>query len=75
MRLQYSKSLGTASLTTSQRYIHPLPETIQRAVARLEQYRKTEAAGSVQAFRGAKIGDTCYSFSYIPEAQVVVVGK
>ena len=35
---------GHASVTTSQRYVHPLPETIQRAVARLEQYRKTEAA-------------------------------
>src|SRR5215469_6846653 len=33
---------GHASVTTSQRYIHPLPETIQRAVARLEQYRKME---------------------------------
>jgi hypothetical protein len=34
---------GLASVTTSQRYIHPLPETIQRAVARLEQYQRTEA--------------------------------
>ena len=35
---------GHASVTTSQRHIHPLPETIQRAVARLEEYRRTEAA-------------------------------
>jgi integrase len=35
---------GHASVTTSQRYVHPVPETIQRAVARLEQYRKTEAS-------------------------------
>jgi integrase len=35
---------GHASVTTSQRYVHPVPETIQRAVVRLEQYRKTEAA-------------------------------
>jgi integrase len=35
---------GHASVTTSQRYIHPLPETIQRAVTRLEEYRRTEAA-------------------------------
>ena len=34
---------GHASVTTSQRYVHPVPETIQRAVVRLEQYRKTTA--------------------------------
>lgn len=31
-------------MTTSQRYVHPVPETIQRAVTRLGEYRKTEAA-------------------------------
>jgi len=35
---------GHASVDTSQRYVHPLPETIQLAVARLEEYRKAEAA-------------------------------
>jgi integrase len=35
---------GHASVTTSQRYVHPVPETIQLAVTRLEQYRKAEAA-------------------------------
>lgn len=35
---------GHASVTTSQRYVHPVPETIQRAVSRLGEYRKAEAA-------------------------------
>jgi len=34
---------GHASVTTSQRYVHPVPETIQRAVSRLAAYRKAEA--------------------------------
>jgi hypothetical protein len=29
---------------TSQRYMHPVPETIQRAVNKLGEYRKAEAA-------------------------------
>ena len=35
---------GHASVTTSQRYVHPVPETIQRAVSRLGEYREAEAA-------------------------------
>lgn len=35
---------GHASVTTSQRYMHPVPETIQRAVSKLGEYRKAEAA-------------------------------
>jgi len=35
---------GHASVTTSQRYMHPVPETIQRAVNKLGDYRKAEAA-------------------------------
>ena len=35
---------GHASVDTSQRYVHPVPETIQLAVTRLEEYRKAEAA-------------------------------
>ena len=38
------KIAGHASVVTSQRYVHPVPETIQLAVTRLEQYRKAEAA-------------------------------
>ena len=63
---------GHASVTTSQRYIHPLPETIQRAVARLEQYRKTEAAAQRPSLSGVPKSVTPAT---VPEAQVVVVGK
>ena len=35
---------GHASVTTSQRYMHPVPETIQRAVSKPGEYRKAEAA-------------------------------
>jgi len=35
---------GHASVTTSQRYVHPVPETIQRAVNKLGEYRKAEAS-------------------------------
>jgi integrase len=35
---------GHASVMTSQRYMHPVPETIQRAVRKLGEYRKAEAA-------------------------------
>ena len=35
---------GHASVMTSQRYVHPVPETIQLAVTQLELYRKAEAA-------------------------------
>ena len=34
---------GHASVTTSERYVDPVPETIARAIARLDEYRKTEA--------------------------------
>jgi len=34
---------GHASVTTSQLYVHPVPETIQLAVTRLERCRKAEA--------------------------------
>jgi len=47
-----------ASVTTSQRYIHPLPETIQRAVARLEQYRRADAA------------ERCPNLSLVPKLEV-----
>lgn len=35
---------GHASVTTSQRHMHPVPETIQRAASKLGEYRKAEAA-------------------------------
>lgn len=34
---------GHASVTTSQRYVHPVPETVARAIGRLEEYRKFDA--------------------------------
>jgi len=34
---------GHASVTTSQRYVHPVPETIARAMRKLDEYRKLEA--------------------------------
>jgi integrase len=34
---------GHASVMTSQRYMHPVPETIQRAVSKLGEYRIAEA--------------------------------
>ena len=33
---------GHASVTTSQRYVHPVPETLTRAMERLEAYRKAD---------------------------------
>jgi len=47
---------GHASVTTSQRYVYPVPETIQRAVSRLGEYRKAEAAA--QRPRLEKFGKT-----------------
>ena len=35
---------GHASVTTSQRYVHPVSETIRRAVSRVGEYCKAEAA-------------------------------
>ena len=34
---------GHTSVTTSQRYVHPIPETMARAMARLDTYRKLDA--------------------------------
>lgn len=34
---------GHASVTTSQRYVHPVPETMIRAMQRLDAYRKLDA--------------------------------
>jgi len=34
---------GHASVTTSQRYVHPVPETIARAIEKLGEYRKRPA--------------------------------
>lgn len=34
---------GHASVTTSQRYVHPVPETMMRAIERLDAYRKLDA--------------------------------
>jgi integrase len=34
---------GHASVTTSQRYVHPVPETMTRAIERLDAYRKRDA--------------------------------
>jgi integrase len=34
---------GHSSVTTSQRYVHPVPETMIRAIARLDAYRKEDA--------------------------------
>ena len=31
---------GHASITISQKYVHPIPEVLENAWARLEQYRK-----------------------------------
>jgi len=33
---------GHASVITSQRYIHPVPETMTRAIERLNAYRKLD---------------------------------
>ena len=67
---------GHASVTTSQRYIHPLPETIQRAVARLEQYRRTEAAAQRPSLSVVpKSGVPAIVSATVPVAQGVAVGK
>lgn len=34
---------GHASVTTSQRYVHPVPETMMLAMTRLDAYRKLDA--------------------------------
>ena len=34
---------GHASVNTSQKYVHPVPETMARAMARLDTYRKLDA--------------------------------
>jgi hypothetical protein len=34
---------GHASVITSQRYVHPVPETMMRAIERLDTYRKLDA--------------------------------
>jgi integrase len=41
---------GHASVTTSQRYVHPVAETIKRAINMLDDYRKLDAES-----RGAKL--------------------
>lgn len=37
---------GHASVTTSQRYVHPVPETIARAIEKLDEYRRRPATFS-----------------------------
>lgn len=50
---------GHASVTSSQRYVHPIPETIQRAVNRLGEFRKAEyAAQRPKLEMVAKAGDS-----------------
>jgi len=66
---------GHASVTTSQRYVHPLPETIQRAVARLEQYRRTEAAAQRPSLSAANSGMVATVSATVPVAKAAAVGK
>lgn len=40
---------GHASVTTSQRYVHPVPETMARAVAKLDEYRRLDAESRSKA--------------------------
>jgi len=67
---------GHASVTTSQRYIHPLPETIQRAVARLEKYRRTEAAAQRPSLSVVpKLSLPATDSATLQMAKAVAVGK
>ena len=67
---------GHASVTTSQRYIHPLPETIQRAVARLEQYRRTDTAAQRPSLSVVpKLGVPATVSATVSTEQTVAVGK
>lgn len=67
---------GHASVTTSQRYVHPLLETIQRAVARLEQYRRTDAVAQRPSLSVVpKLGVPATVSATVPAAQAVAVGK
>jgi len=34
---------GHASVTTSERYVHPVSDTMKKAMAKLEDYRKSDA--------------------------------
>jgi len=46
---------GHASVTTSQRYVHPVPETMARAIEKLDEYRKRSATVSATSSeRGRK---------------------
>jgi integrase len=63
---------GHASVTTSQRYIRPLPETIQRAVARLKQHRRTEAAAQRPSL---SVVPTPGVPATVPKAQAAAAGK
>jgi integrase len=42
---------GHASVTTSQRYVHPVSETLSRAFEKLENYRKIESDGGKRQVR------------------------
>jgi len=65
---------GHASVTTSQRYVQPVPETMARAVARLEEYRKMEAESrSIQASAERK-SDAPATVSATPTDAVVADG-
>ena len=65
---------GHASVTTSQRYVQPVPETMARAVARLDEYRKMEAESrSIQASAERK-SDAPATVSATPTDAVVADG-
>jgi hypothetical protein len=50
--------MGHSSVTVSQRYVHPSPENIERAFARLEVLNHTERARVGTSLGTARPGDT-----------------
>src|SRR5215469_18808211 len=57
---------GHASVTTSQRYVHPVPETMARAVARLDEYRKMEAESRSRQISSGQKGRVPATFPATP---------
>lgn len=67
---------GHASVTTSQRYVHPVPETIQRAVSRLGEYRKAEATAQRPRLETVpKNTAPATVFATSEKAQTAAIGK
>src|SRR5947209_16789404 len=67
---------GHASVTTSQRYMHPVPETIQRAFSKLGEYRKAEAAAQRPKLEMVtKRAGVATDFATFDNAKSVAVGN